>query len=34
MLCIFCPLTILGDFYRIPEKSPISSADKLYRACE
>ena len=22
MLCTFCPLTILGDFYRIPEKSP------------
>ena len=34
MLCTFCPLTILDDFYRIPEKSPKSSADKMYRACE
>ena len=25
-----CPLTIVGDFYRIPEKSPKSSADELY----
>ena len=28
------PPTIVGDFYRIPEKLPKSSADKLYRACE
>ena len=34
MLCKFCPLTILGDLYRIPEKSPKSFADKMYRACE
>ena len=34
MLCAFCPLTVLGDFYRILEKSPKSSADKMYRACE
>ena len=34
MLCTFCPLTILGDFYRIPEKSPKPSADKMNRACE
>ena len=34
MLCTFCPPTILGDFYRIPEKLPKSSADKMYRACE
>ena len=34
MLRTFCPLTILGDFYRIPEKSPKSSADKMNRACE
>ena len=38
MLCIYiyiyCPLTILGDFYRIPEKSPKTSADKMNRACE
>ena len=34
MLCAFCPPTILGDFYRIPEKLPKSSADKMYRACE
>ena len=34
MLCTFCPPTILGDFYRIPEKSPKSSADKMYTPCE
>ena len=34
MLCTFCPPTILGDFYRIPEKLPELSADKMYRACE
>ena len=34
VLYTFCPLTILGDFYRIPEKLPKSSADKMYRACE
>ena len=34
MLCTFCPPTILSDFYRIPEKSPKSSADKMNRACE
>ena len=34
MVCTFCPPTILGDFYRIPEKSPKSSADKMHRACE
>ena len=34
MLCTFCPLTILGVLYRIPEKSPKLSADKMYRACE
>ena len=34
MLCTFCPPTILGDLYRIPEKSPKSSADKMNRACE
>ena len=34
MLCAFCPPTIMDDFYRIPEKSPTSSADKMYRACE
>ena len=34
MLCTFCPPTILGNFYRIPEKSPKSSADKMYRAYE
>ena len=28
MLCTFCPPTILGDFYRISEKSPKLSADK------
>ena len=33
-LCIFCPPTILGDFYRAPEESPKSSADKMNRACE
>ena len=33
MLCTFCPLTILRDFYRFPEKSPKWSADKMYRAC-
>ena len=31
---LFCPPTILGDFYRISEKSPKSSADKMHRACE
>ena len=30
----FCPLTILGGFYRISKKSPKSSADKMNRACE
>ena len=34
MLCTFCPPTILGDFYRIPEKLPKSSADTMYRACK
>ena len=34
MLCTFRPPTILGDFYRIPAKSPKSSVDKTYRACE
>ena len=34
MLCTFWPPTILGDLYRIPEKLPKSSADKMYRACE
>ena len=36
MLCTFCLPTILGDFYRIPEKSPKSSVDKInsLRACE
>ena len=34
MLCTFCLLTILGDFYRIPERSLKSSADKRNRACE
>ena len=34
MLCTFCPLTILGDCWRIPENSPKSSADKMFRACE
>ena len=34
MLCAFCPPTILGNFYRIPEKLPKSSADKRNRACE
>ena len=34
MLCACCPPTILGDFYRIPEKPPKSSADKMQRACE
>ena len=34
MLCAFCPPTILGDLYRIPEKSPKSSADKMNRACK
>ena len=34
MLCTFCLPTILGDFYRIPEKSPKSLAGKMYRACE
>ena len=34
MLCTFFPPTILGDFYRIPEKLPKSSADKIHRACE
>ena len=34
MLCTFCPLTILGDFLRIPEKSPKSSANRMHRACE
>ena len=34
MLCTFCPLTILSDFYRIPENSPKSSADNMFRACE
>ena len=39
MLCTFCPPTVLrdlksADFYRIPEKSPKSSADKMNRACE
>ena len=24
----------MGDFYRVPEKSPKSSADKMDRACE
>ena len=30
MLCTFCPPTILGDVYRIPEKSPKSSVDTIY----
>ena len=34
MLCSFCPPPILGDFHRIPEKSPKSPADKMNRACE
>ena len=34
MLCAFCTLTILGDAYRIQEKSPKSSADKMNRPCE
>ena len=34
MLCTFCLPTILGGFYRIPEKLPKSTADKMYRACE
>ena len=34
MLCTFCPLTIVGDFYRILENSPKSSADKMFGACE
>ena len=34
MLCTSCPRKILSDFYRIPEKSPKSSADKMNRACE
>ena len=27
-------LTIVGNFCRIPENSPKSSADKMHRACE
>ena len=34
MLCTFCPPTILGHFYRIPETFPKLSADKMYGACE
>ena len=34
MLCTGCPPTILGGLYRIPEKSPKSSTDKMNRACE
>ena len=34
MLCTICLLTTLGNFYRIPEKSPKSSADKMNRAYE
>ena len=34
MLCTYRPPTILGDFDRIAEKSPKSSGDNLYRACE
>ena len=35
MLCtLCCPPTILGGFYRIPEKSPKSFTDKMNRACE
>ena len=31
MLCSSCPPMILGDFYRIPEQSPNSSADNKIR---
>ena len=34
MLYTICPPMILGDFYRIPEKSPKWWADKMHRACE
>ena len=32
MLGTFCPPTTLGDCYRVLEKSPKSSAEKMYRA--
>ena len=34
MLCICCPPKILGDFYRVPEKSPELSVDNMNIACE
>ena len=34
MFSRFWPPTTLGDFYRIPEKLPKLSADKMYRARE
>ena len=33
MLCASRPPTILGDFYRTPEKSHKSSVDNMCRAC-
>ena len=32
MLCAICPLTILGDFYRIPEKSPKIVSGQIARS--
>ena len=34
VFCTFCQSTTHGDVYRIPDKSPKSSADKMYRTCE
>ena len=34
MLCTFCPATIPGHFYRIPQKLPKSSVDKVHRPWE